>query len=66
VEQVLPGSGWWGEVAQTMYTNVSEYKNDKMKGEKKKKHTQKKKNKWPMWLDPCQVISIVPSTKKTK
>jgi hypothetical protein len=43
VEQVLPGSGWWGEVAQTMYTNVSEYKNDKMKGEKKKNtHTKRK------------------------
>jgi NADH:ubiquinone oxidoreductase subunit E len=25
-----------GEVAQTMYTHVSKYKNDKIKGEKKK------------------------------
>jgi hypothetical protein len=27
--------GWWGEeVAQTMYTHVSKYKNDKIKEEK--------------------------------
>jgi hypothetical protein len=32
VEQVLPRSRvWWGEVAQTMYTHVSKYKNDKIK-----------------------------------
>jgi hypothetical protein len=42
VEQVLPGSGGgggedrrWEEVAQTMYTHVSKYKNDKRKKEKK-------------------------------
>jgi hypothetical protein len=31
MEQVLPGSGggWGGEVAQTIYTHVSKYKNDK-------------------------------------
>jgi hypothetical protein len=28
-----------GEVAQTMYTHVSKCKNDKIKGEKKKKGT---------------------------
>jgi hypothetical protein len=26
-EQVLPGSGVWGEVAQTVYIRVSKYKN---------------------------------------
>jgi hypothetical protein len=29
---------WWeAEVAQTMYTHISKCKNDKIKGEKKKK-----------------------------
>jgi hypothetical protein len=32
-----------GEVAQTMYTHVSECKNDKRKGEKKKKRVEKQK-----------------------
>jgi hypothetical protein len=37
VEQVFPGTrGGKGKVAQTMYTNVSRYKNDKIRGEKKK------------------------------
>jgi hypothetical protein len=36
-EHVLPGSGEGGEVAQIMYTHVSRCKNDKIKGEKKKK-----------------------------
>jgi hypothetical protein len=41
VEQDLPGSGcvWghgrWEEVAPTMYTHVSKYKNDKLKERKK-------------------------------
>jgi integral membrane sensor domain MASE1 len=37
----LVWGGWWwwwwvvcGELAQTMYTHVSKYKNDKIKGEK--------------------------------
>jgi hypothetical protein len=37
-EQVLPGSVCvGGEVAQTMYTHVSKCKNNKIKGERKKK-----------------------------
>jgi hypothetical protein len=31
------GSGGWGKGAQRMYTHVSKCKNDKIKGEKKKK-----------------------------
>jgi hypothetical protein len=34
VEQDLPGSGA-GEVAQTMYTHVSKWKNNKIKRERK-------------------------------
>jgi hypothetical protein len=34
-EQVLPGSrGWGAGGAQTMYTHVSKYKNNKIKGKK--------------------------------
>jgi hypothetical protein len=36
LEQVLPRSAEEGEMAQTMYTHVSNCKNDKIKVEKKK------------------------------
>jgi hypothetical protein len=40
LEQVLPRSWRGGEVAQAMYTHVSKCKNNKIKGESKKKEWQ--------------------------
>jgi hypothetical protein len=38
VAQVLPRGGGVGEVAKTMYTHVSKYKNDKIKFKKRKRN----------------------------